>query len=123
MKNSRYYKRYNVSFNGYVVENNSNKYIFHVQDISAGGMNIITDQDFVLNHLLTFVFDNAGLRLPQIKQIKGKITRKRTGNGVFAYGIRFIELSDAQIVEIDECLRYAHTITSTDTVYQHGPLR
>lgn len=123
MRNNRYYKRYTVNFDGYIMENAVRICRFRVQNISAGGMNITTDQDFPLHHMLVVTFDNTGLRLPVIKQIKGKVTRKRALNGVYTYGIYFIGLSDAEIVEIDECLRYAHTISSTDTVYQKGPLR
>lgn len=108
MKNNRHYNRYSVKCNGNITDNSHHNYRFIMNDISAAGMNITTDKEVTDEKPLTIHFDISGIHLPRTKHLKGEVVRKKADNSVHNYGIRFIDLTNMEIVEIDEYLRSRH---------------
>lgn len=107
MKNMRHYKRYAVKCSGFIIDGSLRHIRFHVNDISAGGMNIDTDKEIKDAHALTIHFDFTGMLLPHAKELRGIAVRKKVRSGVFNYSICFLNLTRHEIVELDEYLRYA----------------
>ena len=108
MKNKREYKRYSVKCNGDITDNSFQNYRFIMNDISAGGMNITTDKEIKDENTLSIYFDILGVLLPRATQIKGRVVRKNEDTAVYSYGIRFYNLTNMEIIEIDEYLRFRH---------------
>jgi c-di-GMP-binding flagellar brake protein YcgR len=106
MKNNRHYKRYAVKCSGWIIDKSSQKYRFHVNDISASGMNIATDKELDDAQMLSIKFDISGTLLPHAKRLEGEIVRKNRTNTGYNYSIRFLGLTHNEIVEMDEYLRY-----------------
>lgn len=108
MKNNRHYNRYSVKCSGDITDSSHQNYRFIMNDISAGGMNITTDKEVKDESVLTIHFDFSGIHLLRSKHLKGVVVRKKTDNAIYNYGIRFYDLTNMEIVEIDEYLRFRH---------------
>lgn len=107
MKNNRLYSRYTIRCYGDITDNKYRNIRFVMNDISAGGMNITTEQEITDEKALTIHLDMTKILLPR-KQLKGVIVRKKKDQSSYNYGIRFHEISHMEIVEIDEYLRFRH---------------
>jgi hypothetical protein len=83
-----------------------------VNNISACGMSITTDKEIQHTHTLEIHFDSTGLLQPHVKLLKGEVVRKKQNSSVFKYSVRFLDLTHAEIVELDEYLRYVQNSTS-----------
>lgn len=104
MGNIRHCRRYVVTGNGWIYCTNGKKAEFKVNDISASGVSITTDsvlkeKDIILMEI--YVYGNL---LPFMKKAKGEVVRKQQGMG-YRYGIRFVGLTDKDMIEMDEYLR------------------
>jgi c-di-GMP-binding flagellar brake protein YcgR len=108
MINNRQYDRYPIKCNGEISVDSHQNYKFIMNDISAGGMNITTDREMKEENPLTIQLDGSQIPLPHTKQLHGVIVRKDGDNTSFNYGIRFIDLSNMEITEIDQYLRDMH---------------
>lgn len=108
MKNNRLYNRYSVKCSGNIVDNSLRNYRFVMNNISACGMNITTEKKIVDENTLTIYFDQGEIIFPHIKQLKGRIVRKKTDDSVYNYAVRFFNVTNMEIVEIDEYLRFRH---------------
>lgn len=104
MGNIRHCQRYIVTGNGWIYGSNGQKAEFKVNDISASGVNITTkivlkEKDTILMEI--YVYGNL---LPFMKKAKGEVVRTQQGMG-YRYGIRFVGLTDKDMIEMDEYLR------------------
>ena len=106
MGNNRHFIRYSIRCSGSMTDDNFNEYKFSLNNISACGMNVTTEKEISDTTTLTISFDNSGLHLPSRKQLKGGIIRKKVSGSEFVYGIRFLNLSVMEAVDIDEYLKY-----------------
>lgn len=128
MRKLRHYQRYAVSGSGFFHNNPIRKVEFSVKDISASGINITTEIELEEHEVITMDVQVSGNLLPYIKQFKGKVVRKRQHNSIYNYGIRFMELTHKDMIEIDEYLRLnygsaALPYTSYDTGHDDRPIR
>ncbi len=108
MKNNREYNRYSVKCSGDITDSRHNNYKFVMNNISAGGMSITTDEEMIEENELTILFDMCDIMLPRTKQLKGRIVRKKADDPVYNYGIRFTDVTSMEVVEMDEYLRFRH---------------
>lgn len=104
MGNMRHCQRYIVTGSGWIYRSNDQKAEFKVNDISASGVNItsnsvLKEKDIILMEI--YVYGNL---LPFTKKAKGEVVRKQQGMG-YRYSIRFVGLTDKDMIEMDEYLR------------------
>jgi hypothetical protein len=128
MEKIRHYQRYTVLGSGVIYRTSIQNVAFSINDISASGMNIITEADLEKDVVISMEIQVSGNILPYKKQIKGRIIRKSKCDSIFNYGIQFMDLPNRDIIEIDEYLRlnYSNTAphrTSYDTGNDENPLR
>lgn len=109
MKNHRHYNRYAMTCKGQVINSNSHKFRFHLNNISASGMNITTDLELKESKILTIKFESTGIHMPFTKHLKGLIVRSYSD---YKYGIRFLEQTPDDIIELDEYLRFIRSNTN-----------
>jgi hypothetical protein len=107
MGDMRHYKRYAVKCSGNIIDSKFRRIKFRVNNISACGISVSTDREVEDAEALTIYFDITGILLPHTKHLKGKVVRRHSGHSSFNYGIRFLDLTHLEIVEIDEYLRYS----------------
>jgi c-di-GMP-binding flagellar brake protein YcgR len=115
MNDNRLYKRYEIQCNGSILSGSHQNYEFITNNISAGGMSITTDREVADESPVTIMLDVTNLLLPRA-QLQGMIVRKDADDSAFNYGIRFMDLSNLEIAEIDEHLRDTHFSSLTHRV-------
>ena len=69
--------RFSVKCGGYLTDERLRQYRFTVMNISGCGMNITTTEQIKDTKSFRINFDNSGLLIPHIRQIKGAIVRER----------------------------------------------
>lgn len=117
MTDRRRYRRYTVNCVGHLCKGKLRKYEFQINNISAVGMSITTDLDFDQASLLSMSISLTGLPLPRERQLKGEVVmKKRLKAAFFKYSIHFVELTNADVVELDEFLRYMHNNTFNTSI-------
>lgn len=119
MTDRRHYRRYAVNCSGHFYDDRSKKYVFQLNNISPSGMNITTGDDFTQTQIYSISLNLTGLPLPRAKQLKGEVVRKKRNKAVFNYSIRFVGLTDADIIELDEFLRYIHNNTFNTSIMMY----
>lgn len=112
MKQVRHYQRYTVTGSGFIHHIPIKNAEFHINNISASGMNITSAVDLMVNQVITLEVHVSGNILPYSKLIKGKVIRKIKHCTIYYYGVQFIELAHNDIVEIDEYLRLNYSSTA-----------
>ncbi len=128
MRKMRYYQRYTVSGSGFILFSPERKAEFSINDISASGMSITAQAELEENEAVMTEVRIYGKLLPVSKQMKGSVVRKRRHNSIYHYGIRFIDMTHKDIVELDEYLRLNHDSTafhdpSRDAGHDENPIR
>lgn len=105
MRIRRHYQRYEVTDRGLIDGSNTKKAEFRTVDISASGVNIITEALLDEGEIITMDLRISGSLLAFFKKIKGKVVWKHRQGTSYQYGIRFIELKHKDLIELDEYLR------------------
>jgi hypothetical protein len=108
-----------VNCSGHFYDGKRQKYQFRLKNISAVGMSITTDYDFSQTHILSIHFESAGMQLHHVRQLKGEVIRKTLDRTGYHYSIRFVGVTNADIVELDEFLRYAHSNTFNTSIMSY----
>lgn len=128
MSKMRHYQRYTVLSSGFIFFSPVRKAEFSINNISASGMNITAKVELEEHEAFMMEIQIYGKLFPVSKQMKGRVVRKRRHNSIYHYGIRFIDMTHKDIVELDEYLRLNHDSTafhdpSRDAGHDENPIR
>lgn len=106
MKKHRQYQRYIVTGNGHILNSKQEKAEFLIKDISASGINLVTDMALEEHETVMIDIIISGSFMPYSKQLKGKVMRKHREHPLCHYAVSFLELARKDVIEIDEYLRF-----------------
>lgn len=112
MSTIRHYLRYMVTGKGNILINGRKNTEFLINDISASGMNITSNVQVQDHEIISMHVQISGNLFNYQKDVKGKVVRKHQHNSCFHYGIKFFELSQKDIIDLDEFLRINHNSSS-----------
>lgn len=107
MRKMRHYQRYSVSGGGTIYLGGP-RTGFSLKDVSASGMCILSEAELEENAIFQMDVHISGIYMNFEKTFRGKVVRRSKQEKLFVYGVRFVDLSHKDAIDIDEYLRLNH---------------